>query len=152
MMIKQCVYVGILLFYNNDEVFYLMKSIEAKILLYSFKDEIQQEKIQKLLNKLQIKWEVLAAADSCQKIGYLVGSKGFKEAEQSDEPFDFDHEVMVFYNIKGKRLDQVLLEMKAADINPIKFKAVVTPFNMFWSLRRLCETVYKEHAAMIDKG
>lgn len=129
-----------------------MKASEAKILLYSFQDEEQQEKIQKLLNKLQIKWEVLADADSCQKIGYLVGLKGFKEAAKSEEPFDFDHEVMVFYNIKGKRLDQVLAEMKLAEITPITFKAVVTPFNMFWSLRRLCETVYKEHAAMIDKG
>lgn len=141
-----------LLVYKNGEVFCSMKATEGKILLYSFKDEMQQEKIQKLLNRLQIKWEVLADTDSCQKIGYLVGSKGFKETKISDEPFDFDHEVMVFYNIKGKRLDQVLLEMKAADIKPIKFKAVVTPFNMFWSLRRLCETVYKEHAAMIDKG
>ena len=55
-----------------------------------------------------------------------------------------------FHNIKGKKLDHILLEMKKAELPPIRFKAVVTPFNMLWTLRRLCETVQKEHGEMME--
>ena len=33
----------------------------------------------------------------------------------------------------------------------IRFKAVVTPFNTLWTLRRLCETMQREHGAMIEQ-
>ena len=68
-----------------------------------------------------------------------------------EDGFVFPQEVMIFYNIKGKRLDQVLLALKNADIVHVKFKAVVTPFNMLWTLRRLCETLQREHAATVNK-
>lgn len=129
-----------------------MKKEEATVLLYSFIDQEKMAQIRQVLGSLQIKVQVLAS-DSCrQKIGYLAGMKGFSAMPENDEDFIFPHEVMIFHNIKGKRLDQVLLAMKKADIAPVKFKAIVTPFNMFWTLRRLCETVQKEHAAMINKG
>ena len=33
----------------------------------------------------------------------------------------------------------------------VKFKSVVTPFNTLCTLRRLCETMQKEHAAMLEQ-
>lgn len=63
----------------------------------------------------------------------------------------FPHEVIVFSNSDRKRLDQVLTAFKEAKIETIKFKAIMTPFNMFWSLQRLCETMQKEHGAMMKK-
>ena len=57
---------------------------------------------------------------------------------------------MILHRIKGKRLDQVLAAMKAAGVPPIRYKAVVTPFNTLWTLRRLCETMKKEHAYMTE--
>jgi len=77
---------------------------------------------------------------------------GFNEVKPEDEDdFVFPHEVMVLHNVRRQRLDTILKAFREADINHIKFKAMVTPFNRFWTLRRLCETMQKEHAAMLGK-
>jgi hypothetical protein len=44
-----------------------------------------------------------------------------------------------------------LLALKEGGVPPVKFKSVVTPFNTLWTLRRLCETMQKEHAAMLEQ-
>ena len=69
----------------------------------------------------------------------------------SDEAALAIHEAAVFHNIKGKRLDQVLQALKDAGIAHIKFKAVTTPFNLHWTLARLCRTMHKEHAYMMER-
>ena len=57
---------------------------------------------------------------------------------------------MVLQHIRNKRLDAVLKALKDAGVPPVHYKSVVTPFNTLWTLRRLCETMQKEHAAMIE--
>ena len=39
---------------------------------------------------------------------------------------------------------------RCTGVPPVHYKSVVTPFNTLWTLRRLCETMQKEHAAMIE--
>jgi hypothetical protein len=86
-------------------------------------------------------------------VGYLLGAKGFQPAKAKDEDnFVFPHEVMVLQNIRNKRLDEVLLALKEAGVPHIRFKAVVTPFNTLWTLRRLCETMQKEHGALAEQA
>ena len=88
-----------------------------------------------------------------EKIGYLLGLKGFRAANPEDyegDPFVFPHEVMVLQHIRNKRLDAVLKALKDAGVPQVHYKSVVTPFNTLWTLRRLCETMQKEHAAMIE--
>ena len=70
---------------------------------------------------------------------------------KEEDDFVFPHEVMVLQNIRNKRLDEVLLALKEAGVPHIRFKAVVTPFNTLWTLRRLCETMQREHGAMIEQ-
>ena len=128
-----------------------MKKAEEIVLLYSFIDEQKLQRIEQVLIKQKIKCKVLGDDMHRQKIGYLLGKPGFNEMPVKEDGFVFPHEVMVFYNIKGKRLDQVLLALKNEAIAHVKFKAVVTPFNMLWTLRRLCETLQREHAATVNK-
>jgi hypothetical protein len=128
-----------------------MKKAEETVLLYSFIDEQKVQRIEQVLAKQKIKCKVLADEMYRQKIGYLLEIPGFTEMPIKEDGFVFPQEVMIFYNIKGKRLDQVLLALKNADIVHVKFKAVVTPFNMLWTLRRLCETLQREHAATVNK-
>ncbi|MFA6849365.1 MAG: DUF3783 domain-containing protein [Selenomonadaceae bacterium] len=129
-----------------------MKKAEEKVLLYHFIDEDKLQKIKQTLGGLKIPNRDLSDNMYKQKVGYLVGMAGFNEIKNEDEDdFVFPHEVMIFYNVKRKRLDTILKAFKEDEISPIKFKAMVTPFNRFWTLRRLCETMQKEHAAMLDK-
>jgi hypothetical protein len=128
-----------------------MMNKQEQVLLYGFLDAEKTERITKILHRLNIKVRTLPEEAWCQKVGYLLGMKGFKEAVFKDDGFVFPHEVMVMQNIRHKRLDQVLLALKEGGVPHIKFKSVVTPFNTLWTLRRLCETMQKEHAAMVEQ-
>ena len=127
-------------------------SKQEQVLLYGFLDMDKLEKIQKILHRMNIKTRVLPEEAWREKVGFLLGVKGFKAASSvDDDGFVFPHEVMVMQNIRNKRLDQVLLAMKEGGVPQVKFKSVVTPFNTLWTLRRLCETMQKEHAAMLEQ-
>ena len=129
----------------------MMKKQEM-VLLYGFLDMEKLAKIEKILHRLNIKTKVLPEEAWHEKVGYLLGMKGFKEAaSHEDDGFVFPHEVMVMQNIRHKRLDEVLAALKEGGVPHIKFKSVVTPFNTLWTLRRLCETMQKEHAAMAEQ-
>lgn len=129
-----------------------MKKAEEKVLLYHFSDEDKLHSLQALLTKMKIAFTVLPDDVYIQKVGYLLGLKGFHQIQAKEQDdFVFPFEVMILFNIKNKRLSQVLNAFQNAGIPPVRFKAIVTPFNMFWTLRRLCETMQKEHAAMINR-
>ena len=127
-----------------------MKKQEESVLLYQFSDEAALA-IQEVLRKLRIQASVLEPGAWHQRIGFLFALKGFKPGTSEEEAFDFHYEEAVFNNIKGKRLDQVLQALKDAGIAHIKFKAVTTPFNLHWTLARLCRTMHKEHAYMMER-
>lgn len=126
----------------------MARSFREKVLLYHFQDAEQTEQIRQTLHSLQIPVQVLPEEAWAQKIGYLLGLRGFQPQAAASDGFSFPHEVMLLHNIKNKRLDQVLQAFHEAHIAPIRYKAVVTPFNTLWTLRRLCETMQKEHAAL----
>ena len=130
----------------------MVRSSKEKVLLYQFRDASLLAQVQQILHELQISVQLLPEDAWVQKIGYLLGLRGFHQQELSDDGFVFPHEVMLLHNIKNKRLDQVLAAFREAGIPHIKFKAVVTPFNTLWTLRRLCETMQKEHAAMAEQA
>lgn len=127
-----------------------MKKAAEKVLCYHF-DEETLEAVRAVMRKLGVECRALPEESWREKVGFLLGMKGFAPASWDDAPdFDFPEPVMVIDHIKGKRLDQVLAAMKSAGVPPIRYKAVVTPFNTLWTLRRLCETMKKEHAYMTE--
>lgn len=124
---------------------------EEQVLFYQFHDDEKLALAQKTLHRMGIKTRLLPEDAWCEKVGFLLGLKGFKSAQRAEgEQFVFPHEVMILQNIRNKRLDQVLLALKEAGVPQVHYKSVVTPFNTLWTLRRLCETMQKEHAAMIE--
>ena len=126
---------------------------QEQVLFYQFRDMEKLQLARKVLSRMGIVSKVIPVDDWTQKVGYLLGLKGFKAADKpdADDDFVFPHEVMVLQNIRNKRLDEVLLALKEAGVPHIRFKAVVTPFNTLWTLRRLCETMQREHGAMIEQ-
>ena len=126
---------------------------KEQVLFYQFKDEDKLALARKTLNKLGISSRVLPDEAWREKVGYLLGEKGFKSAAApaAEDTFVFPHEVMILQNIRNKRLDEVLMALKEAGVPHIRFKSVVTPFNMLWTLQRLCMTIQKEHAFMLQQ-
>jgi hypothetical protein len=126
---------------------------QEQVLFYQFQDDEKLALACKTLHKMGIVTKILQQEDWREKVGYLLGAKGFQPAKAKDEDnFVFPHEVMVLQNIRNKRLDEVLLALKEAGVPHIRFKAVVTPFNTLWTLRRLCETMQKEHGALAEQA
>lgn len=127
-----------------------MRKQEECVLLYQFSEETVSA-IQEVLRKLGIKTNVLDSEAWHQRVGFLLAMKGFKQNTAEEEAFDFPYEAAVFHKITGKRLDQVLQALKDAGIAHIRFKAVTTPFNLHWTFGRLCKTMHKEHAYMMER-
>ncbi len=129
-----------------------MKKAAELVLCYHFEDSGKLEKVRSVLRKLNIECRVLPEESWREKVGFLLGMGGFAPASSKaeEEEFLFPDEVMVLGHIKGKRLDQVLGALKESGAAPIRYKAVATPYNLHWTLRRLCETMKKEHEYMTE--
>lgn len=122
-----------------------MKKVEEIILLYHFTDEEKENKIKAVLKRMQIKTKDISEEMMSQKVGYLVGMPSFKETIGGEAAEPFDQEVMVMQGINNKRMNEILLNFKAEQIEKIALKAIVTPYNMFWTFSRLCKTIQKDH-------
>lgn len=127
---------------------------QEQVLFYQFRDKEKLNLSRNVLNRLGIFSRVLPEDAWNEKVGYLLGMKGFKKSglPKEDDGFVFPHEVMILQNIRNKRLDEVLQALKEAGVAPVQFKSVVTPFNTLWTLRRLCETMQKERTYMREQA
>ena len=123
-----------------------MMKKEERVLLYQFPEE-QIIVARDVFRALGIRVQLLPAEAWREKVGYLLGYKGYKAAlAQEDTHFDFPHRLLLLEHIQGKRLTKVLLALEEAGIPRITYKSAITPYNTLWTLRYLCEHMAKEHA------
>ena len=125
---------------NKDEV----------TLLYGFKDEERLSQIIYALSEIHIKTKILKDSDYNEKLGFLLGLKGFKQSNNTEEIFSGE-EIMIFQNIKGKRLDSALEKFKESGLTITKNKAIVTPFNVHWTIKKIHEKML-EHQNVTSKN
>ena len=123
---------------------------EERVLLYQFPDD-QIHTAQDVFRTLGIRIQILPADAWREKVGYLLGHKGFKAMQtQEEQEFSFSHRLILLENIRGKRLTKVLMAMEEAGIPHITYKSAITPYNTLWTLRYLCEHIAKEHAVSVE--
>ena len=123
---------------------------EERVLLYQFPDD-QIHTAQDVFRTLGIRIQILPADAWREKVGYLLGCKGFKAMQtQEEQEFSFSHRLILLENIRGKRLTKVLMAMEEAGIPHITYKSAITPYNTLWTLRYLCEHIAKEHAVSVE--
>ena len=128
-----------------------MKKTKELVLLYHFTEQEKEAKIKSVLAQMKIGVKDISEEMIGQKVGYLVEAANFKETISAEIVESFDQEVMVMYGIHNKRMNEILSKFKAAQIEKIALKAMVTPYNIFWSFSRLCKTIQKDHLAYINK-
>ena len=122
-----------------------MVNSKERVLLYQFPAD-QAALITGALRPMGVDVQILSPDAWCEKVGYLLGRKGFlKHAAQEGGAFSFPHRVMLLDAVKGKRLTQVLRAVEDAGVPHITYKSSITPYNMLWTLRYLCEHMAKEH-------
>lgn len=116
----------------------IINPVPETIILYRIGE--RSKGIKRIADKLGIKVIEAAENQAGETVGYLAGYNGFSSNGSSEES---DKECMIFSAISGKKLDNVLSEMRKAEIS-VPYKAVITAANQSWSLKKLAEELVKE--------
>ena len=121
-----------------------------RVYFYTPKAETR-EKVQALCGKLGMEFRELVPADLNRYVGEIVGSEtSIKRPVRPDKaPIFFQMpEIMLFYGISDSRLDDFLEAYPKAGIDRISYKAVITPFNISWTLYELALELKRENDQM----
>ena len=115
-----------------------------KIYLYTADNE-KKAFIEKLCIEQQIVFDKLGYADINRTVSEICGMpvKAGKEHKQPPVMYVLP-EVMLFFGMDDKALDDFLDAYNAAGIEKVQRKAVVTPTNLGWTLYELTEELGKE--------
>ena len=123
-----------------------------KILIYT-NNQDKKLKIEKVARSLKMQVQVMSTKDLPRNIGAIAGiSKEPANAHTMPIPvFYVMPEVLIFSGLSSNRLDDFLNAYRLAKIEPIPLKAVVTLYNVNWSLFNLIEELKRENKAMSRK-
>lgn len=113
--------------------------------------QLQKEKenaIAEICKRLGIRLKANPARDYAQKLGYLAGIKGFPQEKVIFSGTPFPAEMLVFSGMNSDQVDMFLKQYKETGLPVIGLKAIVTPYNIFWTAEMLFSELMKEHLAV----
>ena len=122
-----------------------------KLIMFYTKDVHKSEQITNLCKKLDIRTRQIKPSDINMETGSLAGIKnlGIKK-EKNKAPVGYEmSEVMIFSGLSDSDLDIFLAEYKKENIAPIALKAVLTPYNISWTLYELIAELQRERIQMM---
>lgn len=119
--------------------------IPKKMLLTVNIPQSQQEQLCDIMTRHGGKALSISSDMGAQKLGYLLGFKGFEPTEE--QPQTILHPMAVFSGIDGKELNILLDEMRQLGIR-IDLKAICTPYNQGWTMKALEQELLSEHQYM----
>ena len=122
-----------------------------KLIMFFTKDAHKSEQIIKLCKRLDIRTRKINPSDINMETGSLAGIKTLgikKEKEKAPVGYDMP-EVIIFSGISSSSLDVFLEEYKKENIAPVALKAVLTPYNISWSLYELITELQRERIQMM---
>lgn len=124
--------------------------MQEKIILANILDNSKSLAVVKLCRRLNINFKRIEQGDINKNLVTLIDLKNsiFSDSIIKNEIkaplFYVLPEVMIFNGLSSDELNVVLKEYKKDEIEPIPLKAVVTPYNMYWSLYTLVEELKRE--------
>lgn len=122
-----------------------------KLLMYYTKDIKKSEQIADLCKRLQIHTRKLKPSDVNMEMGELAGINiniGNKEKKKAPENYDMP-EIIIFSGISDESLDEFLDTYRQDKISPTPLKAVLTPYNISWTLYGLISELQRERIAVM---
>lgn len=125
----------------------------SSLVIFHVQDFKKEKQITKLCSQLGLHTRKLCQSDVNKKVGVLAGmkeQKGTKEGIAMKAPAGYQlPEVMIFSGVPDGVLDKFLMEYKKAEIPPVPLKAVVTPYNITWTLYELTGELIRERAEIL---
>lgn len=123
--------------------------ISSPLVLYAIREDGREKAIAGLCKRLGFRVRKLKPADANVEIGVLAGVCGAAGKDHVKAPALYQMpEMLIFSGMPEKGLDTFLAEYKAAGIEPVGLKAVVTPYNLTWTAYELAAELLKEQASM----
>lgn len=129
-----------------------------KLLLFHLSDT-DSKKIARIAAQLKFCFETVEASDYSQPLGVLADSRRRTErcagaprlsehppADVSAKPIPKDS-LLLFCGFSDKRMDRLLFALRSESVS-VDFKAVLTPTNRTWDVRRLLLEMHREKAAL----
>jgi len=118
------------------------------ILMYSEKQE-KLAQVKALSTGLQMQFRAIKAEEIDFPLTYFLGGGTEVKKHISNRPMLFQMpEVLVLGGLTQERMELFLSEFKQKKIEKINLKAIVTPFNAFWSVYELAVELNKEYSAI----
>lgn len=150
-----------------------MAPLREMVLYYNPNQSPYAAKLKGVLVRMGIRIKNITPEQTGELVGTLAGMPGFAEgeelwkqaiaqkeskelaenegdqntADQSSIP-QIPEEILVMKNFTGRRIDELLLNLRKAGVPKIALKAVVTEQNSHWTFYQLYEEIKKEHLAM----
>lgn len=91
---------------------------------------------------------VVEEAELDQQLGYLCGLPGYRFRKTEEVKPAHPGALMVFHELTQEELEALLKALRASSVTVSSVKAMVTPTNREWTLRRLGDEVREEHEVM----
>ncbi|MCI9137966.1 MAG: DUF3783 domain-containing protein [Lachnospiraceae bacterium] len=118
------------------------------ILLFHFSDKDRRNKLTRALLPLRMRVKEIAREDYLQSIGYLAGNKEIPSVEEVYQGEELEGEMILMAGLADAQVDMVLKAVRKSGIGPVPYKAVLTPANQNWNVRKLFEEIKSEHEQM----
>ena len=110
-------------------------------------DKNKLDRISKLCEKSGYSCRRIQNADVNRTILELISGQSAGK-KVSAPPLYFLPEMMIFQGLADKEVHQFLEAYRAEGIPTVDLKAVVTPWNLTWTLYELAEHLKEEHRSM----
>ena len=123
-----------------------MKPIE-QVLLYHLQSAEKEQAYCSLLSSLSIPYSIVDPQAADNTLGSLLHRSGFP-APILSESTPLAGELMILSGFTELRLNTLLSRIRGAGLEPIALKAVVTPTNIHWTLKKLFGHLLLEHMQM----
>lgn len=118
------------------------------VLYYTPETSPRTAKIKGVLVRMGVRIRNIAADQAGQQVGYLAGLDGFEAQPEDPALPQIPEEMLVMHQFTGKRIDELLLNLRKAGVSKIALKAVVTESNQNWTFYQLYQELKEEHEKM----
>ena len=121
-----------------------MKQSRPEIIVYTSNEE-KKKAIKLLCRKHRIFFMEIGKNDLSRTMAELLGGISISKNSSSIPVFYLQPEIMVLSGFGSDHMDVFLAAYKKEGIEPIELKAVITPYNLNWTVYELTQELKKEH-------
>lgn len=121
--------------------------VSKKLLLFNI-PILKQGQISKLSEALMAEAVAVPKKRYNEFLGSLAGIPGMEKPGPAYNGPELEGEMMVFFGFDEEELDEFLEKYRDAGIPNVALKALMTPYNMLWTPRKLFEELSEEHKSL----